>query len=129
MEITSDGALRAVHLTDFGRQLAPDALAAEIVRVQSAAVAETRKAIAAAIVAIENDPRLRALTERGTDALNQPLRTSPPPVVAPNMPDYPPAPPRPAAVPPPVEPIDRRQPSDEEEEEMDRYYQRKSWLE
>ncbi|WP_194819803.1 hypothetical protein [Nocardia sp. XZ_19_385] len=102
VEIAPDGGLLAVHLTDSGRLLTPNALAAEIVRVQSAAVAGARKAVAAAIAAIENDPRLQALTERGVDALNQPL---------------------------PTQPARRHEPTQEEEEEMDRYYQRKSWLE
>ncbi|WP_433625768.1 hypothetical protein [Nocardia sp. CA-120079] len=180
VEVGVDGSLQAIHLTDVGRRLDPDTLVAEIVRLHAEALAESRKAIAAAIAQIENDPRLRALKERGTDALNQPRpqqqapAASPPPVpqppaqpgaVARSQPRLSPEPiastrprpqvqtehsqpsaappratpsapptarptwPRPQATTQPAEPLKSREPTQEEEEEMDRYYQRKSWLE
>ncbi|MFI2476748.1 hypothetical protein [Nocardia xishanensis] len=176
IEVGEDGALRAIHLTDMGRRLDPDTLCAEIVRLHTEALAESRKAISAAIAQIENDPRLQALIERSTDALNQrlpdpapPSASSPISVTQPLLPDsatrqsvpatpassaprppshVPPGPGKPApqvapAPPsnlPPLPPSTRgavqpslpsksREPTQEEEEEMDRYYQRKSWLE
>ncbi|MEV0028975.1 hypothetical protein [Nocardia sp. NPDC050793] len=177
IEVGEDGGLQAIHLTDMGRRLDPDTLCAEIVRLHAEALIESRKAISAAITEIENDPRLQALIERSTDALNQrlpapetPPAPSPIPVSQPRLlnsatqqsaPVVPPsstprifsqvslgpekpvtrvAPPPPSDFPPPPPPSSRsaghpnlplksREPTQEEEEEMDRYYQRKSWLE
>ncbi|MGV9821162.1 hypothetical protein [Nocardia xishanensis] len=172
IEVGEDGALQAIHLTDLGRQLDPDTLCAEIVRLHAEALAESRKAISAAIAEIENDPRLQALIERSTDALNQRLpEPAPPPIpatqprlmnsatqqsapamprsstlplpthvppgsekpvtrVAPApQPTFPPLPPVPCSAVQSSSPLKSREPTQEEEEEMDRYYQRKSWLE
>ncbi|MEV0292470.1 hypothetical protein [Nocardia sp. NPDC050710] len=105
VRVGPDGALEAIHLTDAGRRIDPDILVTEIVRVHARALTESRAAIAAAIADIENDPRLLALTARTVDALNQPLPA------------------------PPVTSAKRGEPTPEEDEEMDRYYRRKSWLE
>ncbi|MGQ4616863.1 hypothetical protein [Nocardia sp. R7R-8] len=121
VEVGPDGSLRAIRLTDNGRRLDPDTLVEAIVRLHAVALAESRKSVAAAVARIENDPRLRAQHDRTVDALGQPL-----PHPAPSWqqsrtrawsPTSPPTPPQ------------RRQPTAEEDEEMDRYYQRKSWLE
>ncbi|MEU4319429.1 hypothetical protein AB0F85_09515 [Nocardia fluminea] len=73
LEVEQDGTIRQVQLSDAARSLTPDALVTEIVRVHTAAIEEAQQAIAAAIAALEADPRLAALTERRADALNQPL--------------------------------------------------------
>jgi len=172
VEVGVDGSLR-INLTDVGRRLDADSLVAEIVRLHADALAESRAAIAAAIAQIENDPRLRALQERGTDALNQPRpqqqapvaptppgrsgaenwsqtrrspepiastrprtqnRSAQPPAAPPRAPAAPPRAaspswPQPPAATPSAEPVRSREPTQEEEEEMDRYYRRESWLE
>ncbi|WP_054814267.1 hypothetical protein [Nocardia arizonensis] len=134
IEVASDGALRAIRLTDRGRELTPDALCAEIVRLHTEVVEASSTSISAAIADIENDPRLRALTEQRTDALNSRYPDPSTPVGSDPF----------AAGPEPEtafarfarqtlaspEPDSRhREPTLDEEEEMDRYYQRKSWLE
>ncbi|MEU4600835.1 hypothetical protein [Nocardia sp. NPDC023988] len=181
LEVGQDGTIQSVQLSAAARAMTPDALVAEVVRVHTAAVEESQRAISAAIAALEADPRLAALTERKTDALSRalPTQTHPPtsaaPVSRPSTGDTPvslPAnaippssdhntagPSRPTPVSPPqtpVAPVPRpavsprqqptqqapwpspsseqpparsRQPTPEEEEEMDRYYGRKSWLE
>ncbi|MEU1983620.1 hypothetical protein [Nocardia sp. NPDC019395] len=116
VEVGPDGSLRAIRLTDTGRRLDPDSLAEAIVRLHAVALAESRQAVLAEIVRVENDPRLRAHQQRVTDALARPWPEQP---AAP----VPPASERAATTAP------SRQPTPEEEEEMDRYYQRKSWLE
>ncbi|TCJ93561.1 hypothetical protein [Nocardia alba] len=156
LEVGQDGTILDVQLSAAARALTPDALVTELVRVHTVAIAESHKAISAAIAALEADPRLAALTERRADALNQPL---PEVRSVPTAPQRAPAPPRPAASQPPS-PYSRpatarpsapaadfdsapppppraaeqprpqsRQPTPEEEEEMDRYYGRKTWLE
>ncbi|WP_280240701.1 hypothetical protein [Nocardia abscessus] len=123
VEVGPDGSLRAIRLTDLGRRLDPDTLAESIVRLHAAALAESRTAVAAAIARIENDPRLRAVHTRTVDALDRPL----PHDASPSALSWPqPQPSTSAPIPPPAP---RRQPTAEEEEEMDRYYQRRSWLE
>ncbi len=169
LEVGQDGTIRDVQLSAAAKALAPDALVTEIIRVHTAAIEASQKAISAAIAALEADPRLAALTERKADALNQPVpevRSVPSTPTHTPAPAAPPAPPRPTPAPPrpvvppapspyarPVAPrasaptarfdsappsppraaeqprTRSRQPTQEEEEEMDRYYNRKSWLE
>ncbi|WP_280491068.1 hypothetical protein [Nocardia asiatica] len=124
MEVGSDGSLRAIRLTDLGRRLDPDSLVQAIVRLHATALAEARKSVATAIAQIENDPRLRAQHDRTADALNQPLPRQASPA-APSWPQPQPSWPAPEQ----SRPQQRREPTLEEDEEMDRYYQRKSWLE
>jgi hypothetical protein len=128
VEVEPDGSLHAIRLTDVGRRLDPDTLVDAIVRLHAAALAESRKSVAAAIAQIENDPRLRAQAARTADALNQPLPQHQPAPAAQSWPQPSastwPTTPQPSAAPTP-----RREPTPEEEEEMDCYYQRKSWLE
>ncbi|MEV6323944.1 hypothetical protein ACWEPH_00950 [Nocardia beijingensis] len=125
VEVGPDGSLRAIRLTDVGRRLDPDTLVEAIVRLHATALANARKSVAAAIAQIENDPRLRAQHERAVDALSQPL----PREVSPAAPSW--SQPRTPSWPAPQQsrPQQRREPTPEEDEEMDRYYQRKSWLE
>jgi hypothetical protein len=126
VEVGPDGSIHAIRLTDLARRLDPDTLVETIVRLHASALAESRKSVAEAVARLENDPRLRARREQMIDALNQPL----PPRQAPAAPAWPqqapawPAPPQ--RLSPPTQ---RREPTPEEDEEMDRYYQRKSWLE
>ncbi|MFC6010201.1 hypothetical protein [Nocardia lasii] len=154
LEVGPDGTIHDVQLSAAARTLPPDSLVAEIVRVHTLAVNEAQEAISAAIAMLEADPRLSALTERKTDALNQALPTEFPTARASSVPA--PQPPRSAATrstpstaalptpdsaprfdhqpasatPPHPQPRTRsRQPTREEEEDMDRYYNRKSWLE
>ena len=105
VELAPDGTLTAIHLTDHGRRLDPDTLVEAIVRLHATAMADARGSVADAVARLENDPRLRAQRDGMVDALSQPL-------------------PRQADSSPPG-----RQPTPQEEEEMDRYYQRTSWLE
>ncbi|GEM31487.1 hypothetical protein NN3_24940 [Nocardia neocaledoniensis NBRC 108232] len=164
LEVNPDGTIRDVQLSGAARALTPDELVVEIVRVHTAAVEESQKAISAAIAALEADPRLATLTERRADALSQPTpgarstspapsntsepepsqpATTPPRSAVPSAPTQPRLHNQPASAPasrfvstPPPAPraVDQpqtrsRQPTPEEEEEMDRYYGRKSWLE
>lgn len=125
VEVGPDGSLRAIRLTDVGRRLDPDTLVEAIVRLHATALAESRTSVAAAIARIENDPRLRAQHDRIVDTLNQPMPSHTAPAVAswpqPRTPSWP--------APQQSVPQQRREPTPEEDEEMDRYYQRKSWLE
>ncbi|WP_067462659.1 hypothetical protein [Nocardia amamiensis] len=125
VEVDPDGSLRAIRLTDVGRRLDPDTIVEAIVRLHAAALVEARKSVAEAIAKIENDPRLRTQHDRAVDALNQPV----PRQAHPTTPSWPQpqTPTRPA----PQQSVSqqRREPTPEEDEEMDRYYQRKSWLE
>lgn len=150
LDVEQDGKIRDVRLSPAARTLPPDALVAEIVRVHTTAIEESQKAISAAIAMLEADPRLAALTDSKVDALRGsptllPNATSPSPASH-STPSYP-TPPiassmsdptprtqvvRTPAVPqqPREQPSTRnRQPTREEEEDMDRYYGRKSWLE
>ncbi|MCX4093970.1 hypothetical protein [Nocardia sp. alder85J] len=111
MEVGADGGLRAIRLTEHGRRLDPDTLVAVIVRLHAAALTESRTAVAQAVAELEADPRLRLRGAQIMDALRQPVPRGE--VEVRGRPD------RPAA---------SRQPTPEEEDEMDRYYQRKSWL-
>ncbi|MET7772976.1 hypothetical protein [Nocardia sp. NPDC005366] len=136
IEVGGDSALRAIRLTDRGRELDPDVLCAEIVRLHAEAVEASRTAISAAIAHIENDPRLRTLTELRTDALNSgypgPADSVGPDSFCAGSPEQETAFSRFAretlsTV--PSEPDSRHREPTLDEEEMDRYYQRKSWLE
>lgn len=71
IDVGPDGSLRAIRLTDYGRRLDPDTLVEAIVRLHATALAEARTSVADAVARVENDPRLLALRERMTDALNQ----------------------------------------------------------
>ncbi|RDI56000.1 hypothetical protein [Nocardia mexicana] len=120
VEVGPDGSLHAIRLTDYGRRLDPDTLVDALVRLHATALTEARASVAAAVARLENDPRLLAQREDMIDAANQPL--PPQSAGASRSADAPwPEPsPRPAA---------HREPTLEDDEEMDRYYQRKSWLE
>lgn len=72
VEVGPDGSLYAIRLTEAGRRMDPDALADTIVRLHADALSRVRADVAAAISAIENDPRLRAYRESAVDALRQP---------------------------------------------------------
>ncbi|MFD3706138.1 hypothetical protein ACFWUP_23615 [Nocardia sp. NPDC058658] len=104
LEVGPDGTIRNVQLSAAARALTPDALVTEIVRVHTAAIEESQKAISAAIAALEADPRLAALTERKADAINQPLpevRSAPPVPTHTSAPAARPTPPQPTPTPPP----------------------------
>lgn len=73
VEVGPDGSLYAIRLTEAGRRMDPDALVETIVRLHADALGRVRADVAAAIAAIENDPRLRAYREQTIDALRQPL--------------------------------------------------------
>lgn len=77
VEVDADGTLRAIRLSDRGRRLDPDTLAATIVRLHAEAMTAARQRIAAAVTALENDPRLRAERVRIADTLTGPVPTSP----------------------------------------------------
>lgn len=99
LEVGQDGTIRDVQLSAAARALTPDTLVTELVRVHTAAIAESQKAISAAIAALEADPRLASLTERRADALNQPL---PEVRLVPTAPQHTPAPLTSASPPGPV---------------------------
>ncbi|MFD3508276.1 hypothetical protein [Nocardia sp. NPDC058666] len=144
VQVSADGALEAIHLTDAGRRLDPDTLVAMIVRLHAAAMAESRGVVAAAIAQLENDPRLQATRERYVDALQQPLPQQPLNSQQP-FPQYQSASPQSPA---PAHHADqnqqpgwgtpptttsaastRREPTPEDDEADDEYFQRSSWLE
>ncbi|MGC4994046.1 hypothetical protein [Nocardia salmonicida] len=121
VQVSADGALEAIHLTEAGRRLDPDTLVDAIIRLHATALARSRRVVNAAIAELENDPRLRAQRERYADALDQPLPHAQP--VAPEQhPGWAPAATTPAAA-------SRRAPTQEDDEADDEYFQRKSWLE
>ncbi|MGF0319886.1 hypothetical protein [Nocardia fluminea] len=141
VQVSADGTLEAIHLTDAGRRLDADTLVDAIIRLHATALARSRQTVNAAIAELDNDPRLRAQRERYADALGQPLPqqplfptqqpTSPPQYQSPSTqppapeqryPDWAPPAATPAATP-------RREPTQEDDEADDEYFQRKSWLE
>ncbi|GAB2699650.1 hypothetical protein [Nocardia thraciensis] len=104
VDVGADGTLRAIRLTDYGRRIDPDTLVEAIVRLHAAALADARRSVADAVTRLENDPRLLAQREHLVDTFARPA-------------------------PSPPESHLRREPTPEEDEEMDQYYQRRSWLE
>ncbi|MBF6062826.1 hypothetical protein IU500_13405 [Nocardia terpenica] len=102
IDVGLDGSIRAIRLTDYGRRLDPDTLVEAIVRLHATALRQARNSVADAVARLENDPRLLALRERVTDAFNQQPHQQ-------------------------ATPTPRRDPTPEEE--IDPYYQRKTWLE
>ncbi|MFI5783161.1 hypothetical protein [Nocardia sp. NPDC051570] len=115
VDVGPDGSLRAIRLTDSGRRLDPDTLVEAIVRLHATALAEARKSVADAVTRLENDPRLLTQREHLIDTLHQP-----PPGQSAAAPSFPW---------PQQAPASRREAMPDEEEELDSYYQRKSWLE
>ncbi|GAB0104139.1 hypothetical protein JMUB6875_31130 [Nocardia sp. JMUB6875] len=79
VEVGPDGTLRAIRLTEAGRRMDPELLVEAIVRLHADALAQSRAGVAAAIDAIENDPRLRAYREGLVGALQQPYTWNPKP--------------------------------------------------
>ncbi|MFD4461570.1 hypothetical protein [Nocardia sp. NPDC058480] len=147
VQVSADGALEAIHLTEAGRRLDPDTLVDAIIRLHATALARSRQALNAAIAEIDNDPRLRAQRERYADALDQPLPQQPlfPTQQPTSPPQYQPVPPQhqspytqsvaheqhPGWAPPATTPAaaSRREPTLEDDEADDEYFQRESWLE
>ncbi|MFD3701971.1 hypothetical protein ACFWUP_02375 [Nocardia sp. NPDC058658] len=149
VQVSADGALEAIHLTEAGRRLDPDTLVAAIVRLHAAALAESRQVVNAAIAELDADPRLRAQRERYADALDQPLpqqqsfpaqqTQSLPPYQPPASQHQPPTPSQPYApeqqhpgwVSAPTAPAAStgRAPTQEDDDADDEYFQRESWLE
>ncbi|MFI6225052.1 hypothetical protein ACIBEH_31205 [Nocardia salmonicida] len=141
VQVSPDGALEAIHLTDAGRRLDPDTLVDAIIRLHATALARSRQVVNAAIAELDNDPRLRAQRERYADALERPLPQEP---LFPT--EQPPSPPQhrspyaqpvapeqqyPGWAPPSTKAAatSRREPTQEDDEADDEYFQRKSWLE
>jgi hypothetical protein len=131
IEVGPDGSLRAIRLTAHGRRLDPDTLVDAIIRLHAAAFAEARQSVRDAVARLERDPRLLATREGMMDALSQPLpqafsekSTWPGPAHQSQVA----AQAQPGSTSGQQAPVSR-QPTQEEEEEMDRYYQHKSWLE
>lgn len=148
VQVSADGALEAIHLTEAGRRLDPDTLVDAIIRLHATALARSRQVVNAAIAELDNDPRLRAQRERYADALDQPLPQQPlfPTQQPPSPPQYQPLLPQhqslyaqpvapeqqyPGWAPPATTPAaaSRRAPTQEDDEADDEYFQRKSWLE
>ncbi|MFD4443801.1 hypothetical protein ACFWPK_28915 [Nocardia sp. NPDC058519] len=147
VQVSADGALEAIHLTEAGRRLDPDTLVDAIIRLHATALARSRQALNAAIAEIDNDPRLRAQRERYAGALDQPLPQQPlfPTQQPTSPPQYQPVPPQhqspyppsvapeqqhPGWAPPATTPAaTRREPTLEDDEADDEYFQRESWLE
>ncbi|MEU4323072.1 hypothetical protein AB0F85_29950 [Nocardia fluminea] len=149
VQVSADGALEAIHLTDAGRRLDADTLVDAIIRLHATALARSRQTVNAAIAELDNDPRLRTQRERYADALDQPL---PQQLLFPRQqpkssPQYEPLAPQrhqspytqptapeqqyPGWAPPATTPAtaSRREPTQEDDEADDEYFQRKSWLE
>ena len=141
VQVSADGTLEAIHLNDAGRRLDPDTLVDAIVRLHATAMAETRGAIKDAIAQLESDPRLRAQREHYVDALQQPLPQQAPQAFPQQQS---PAPQQSTqAQHPHGEPgyqtgwgvatasaaSTGREPTPEDDEADDQYYQRSSWLE
>ncbi|GEM33194.1 hypothetical protein NN3_42010 [Nocardia neocaledoniensis NBRC 108232] len=146
VQVSADGALEAIHLTDAARRLDPDSLVAMIIRLHATALSESRAAVAAAVAQLDSDPRLQAQRERYVDALQQALPVPPLPLPAqqpvPQDQQHQPMTPRPSASQPwhdqqpgwnPTATFPaasaRREPTPEDDEADDAYFQRSSWLE
>ncbi|MFF2083616.1 hypothetical protein ACFVVM_07555 [Nocardia sp. NPDC058176] len=120
-----DGTLESITLTEAGRRLDPDALVDAIVRLHVAAMAQSRRAVADAVARLEQDPRLLAVRERYVDALQQPHPAAEPPGQSQPVPHQ-----QPQHTEQQVGwGTSYREPTDEDDEADDEYFQRDTWLE
>ncbi len=70
VEVSADGRIRAIRLTDRARRASADKLAVTIMQVHNAALDKAHAAATAAIARLEADPRIRSARNDIADLLN-----------------------------------------------------------
>lgn len=115
VEACADGEVR-IHIEDRALRSGGAAVSAELTRLAAQALAAARAGVREATATLRADPRIAAALEATQDAMDRPLAVE-----------------QPQRRDPPPQPVERSpatyDPYDYEQDEEDRYYQRKSWLE